>query len=262
MPERVARRAGSVDGAAPADRPASIPLVLPLVLLLAGCGLLAGAGLLLRGAGPGLRIGRLLSAAPQVGIGEALRIARDGETRYVRVTGRITSDEEFPDEHDRPLVFRRRRVELAVGGRWATLEDDREAVPFGVRDREGTIGVDLGAIDEGLVVLPRVSAGTAAEVPDHVPPGTPPGSAVRLRIEQVSAVEHAHLAGVPALDRAGSPVIGAGLGRPLVLSTLDVPEAMRLLGGGRRARPAAVVAGLGGGAALLVAAAVAAALRW
>ncbi len=236
--------------------------MIPLALFVLGCALLAVAAILLRGVGAGLRIGRLLSAAPETGIGEAIRLARSREERYVRVTGRVTSDEEFPDEHDRPLVFRRRRIQLGDGGRWTTLQDDREAVPFGVRDREGTIAVDVHAIDDGLVVLPRESTGIAADVPGHVPPGTPPERPVRLRIDQVSAVEHAHVAGVPALDTRGEPVMSAGLGRPLVLSTLDVPEAMRLLGGGRRLRLVSVVAGFGAGLALLVAAGVTAALRW
>ncbi len=236
--------------------------MLPPVLFLLGCALLGAAVLLLRGLGPGLRVARLLAAAHQCGIADALRMARAGEVRYVRVTGRITSEEEFPDEHDRPLVFRRKRIQVREGRQWRTLADEREAVPFGVRDREGTIGVRIEALDEGLVVLPRESTGTAGDVPDWVGPGTAPNTPARLRIEQVSAIEHAHVAGVPALDALGAPVIGPGLGRPLVLTTLEIPEAMRLLGGGRRVTLVAVVGGLGGGAGLLAASAVAAALRW
>ena len=57
---------------------------------------------------------------------------------------------------------------------------------------------------------------------------------MRLRIEHVSAVDHATAAGVPRLDADGSVVLGPGLGRPLVLTTLELDEAMRVLAGQRR----------------------------
>ena len=65
------------------------------------------------------RVGRLLAAAPLVEIDEASEMAA-GRPRYVRVSGRITSDEEFPDENDRPLVFRRKRIDVAAAGAPAT----------------------------------------------------------------------------------------------------------------------------------------------
>jgi hypothetical protein len=43
----------------------------------------------------------------------------------------------------------------------------------------------------------------------------------------------------------------SGTGRPLVISTLERAEAMRVLAGGSRARPAAAAAALGGGMAAL-----------
>ena len=100
------------------------------------------------------------------------------------------------------------------------------------------IVVDDSALDSGLVVVPRESVGTAADVPDRVPPGTPVETPVRLRIEQVSSIEHAIVLGVPSLDEAGEPRLSAGLGRPLVLTTLEPDEAMRLLTDGERATTA------------------------
>ena len=50
-------------------------------------------------------------------------------------------------------------------------------------------------------------------------------------------MEHAIVLGVPVLAADGTVRITAGRGRPLVLTTLELPEAMRLLAGGRRARP-------------------------
>ena len=61
--------------------------------------MLAGWAILTR-LGPRFRVGRLLSGARQVSLAEAHALASSATPRYVRVHGRITSDEEFPDEHD------------------------------------------------------------------------------------------------------------------------------------------------------------------
>ena len=53
--------------------------------------------------------------------------------------------------------------------------------------------------------MPRESVGTAADVPDRVPDGTPPDRVVRLRVEQVSSVEHAIVLGVPVATPGAEP---------------------------------------------------------
>jgi hypothetical protein len=226
-----------------------------LALAVLGGAAIAAAAVLLRRIG-GYPIARSLRGAPPVSIAEARELAA-GPARYVRVAGRVASDEEFPDEHDRPLVFRRRRLEVAERpGRWRILEDEREAVPFSVEDRSSSIDVDVSVLGEGLVVLTREAAGLASEVADHLPQGIAPDARVRLRVEQLSAVEHASVAGVPRTDEGGRPRLGAGLGRPLIVTPLELPEAMRVLSGGRRAE-LRLAAGLllAGGVLLAVAAA-------
>jgi hypothetical protein len=225
-----------------------------IALLLAASGVLAlGLGTLaMRGFGPGFRIGRILRAAPEVTLTEVEEAARAGRRVYVRAHGRISSDEEFPDEHDRPLVYRRRRVQLGGRSGWEAIEDEREAVPFGIASRGVQVDVDVDVLDEGLVVLPRESRGTAGEVPEHAPAGASPDRAMRLLIEQVSAVEHAFVAGVPTLGPGGRPMLTAGNGRPLVVCTLELPEAMRVLGGANRTRAAGAAALLAAGGLLLV----------
>jgi hypothetical protein len=223
--------------------------VISLALALAGVGMacLVLAGLALRAIGPGSRVARLLVAAPDVSLAEAVTLARGDERRYVRTTGRISSDEEFPDEHDRPLVLRRTRIEVGDGrGSWRVVADDREAVPFGIEARSDFLAVDAAALDVGLVVMPRESVGRAADLPANIAQGLDPRSAARLFIRQVSAVEHAVVCGVPVAGSDGQPLITAGAGRPLILSTLDAPAAMRILAG--RRRPLALLS-----AALLVA---------
>lgn len=236
--------------------------MLPALLVALGVALL-GAGLfLMRGMGRAYRIGRTLAVAPLVPVATAIEMARAGRSRYVRVHGRITSDEEFADEHDRPLVFRRRRLEVATGGQWRRISDDREAVPFGVEERAAFIAVDAGQLDEGLVVLPRESSGRAADVPAHLPLDIDPDAPTRLVIDQISAVEQADVAGRPVVGPGGSVTMTAGAGRPLILSTLERSEAMRVLGAGHGRRLRLAAALFAAGALSLALAFTAALLAW
>jgi hypothetical protein len=139
---------------------------------------------------------------------------------------------------------------MTFGGGWVTFEDRRDQVPFEVGDGLRALEVDADALDDGLVVIPRESVGTAADLPDRVPAHLPPTTPVRAIIEQVSAVEHAIVIGVPVATPDGGVRITAGRGRPLILSTLEVPEAMRVIGGGHRGRALLVVVALAAGVGL------------
>jgi hypothetical protein len=216
--------------------------VTPLLLVAAGAVALIAGVVVLRSFGSGYRIGRLLARTPRIPIEEARALAESGARRYVRVDGRIDSAHEFDDADHRPLVLRRTRIEARTGRGWETLEDSREQVPFEVREGTAGIDVDATALDAGLVVVPRLSDGVAADLAGRLPAGLPRETPVRARIEQVSSVEHAIVLGVPVAGD-GQIRMEPGLGRPLVLTTLDPPEAMRLLGGGDtvRARTAAVL---------------------
>ncbi len=236
--------------------PASV-IGLALIIL----GLVAGlAGwLLLRRSGSAWRVGRLLASAPQRTLEEAAASAASGEEAYIRLHGRIDSDEEFSGEDGKPLVYRRRRLQQRGRSGWQTFDDERLAVPFGLSDRGARVSIDTDALGDGLVVVPRESEGVAADVDEEAVsgalPGLPPQTPVRLRVEQVSAVDHGTAAGVPRTGPDGSVVLGPGLGRPLLLTTLDQDEAMRVLAGDRRselllasgllaAAPIAIVLGL------------------
>jgi hypothetical protein len=235
----------------PAARPPRIiAAVSPLLPLALGLVVLAIGLVMRRALGARYRVGTLLSTAPVVTVAEALALAA-GRPRYVQVAGRVDSETDFEDDAHRPLVFRRTRLQVREGSRWVDLEDQRERVPFEVREGLDAIAIDDEAIDVGLVVVVRESEGTAADVPDRVPEGTDPSALVRLRIEQVSSVEHAIVAGVPRIDAAGSVTMSAGLGRPLILATMDRPDAMRVLAEGRRGQPIALAVTLILGVALV-----------
>ena len=222
----------------------------PLIPLAAGFLALAIGYLILRSFGPRYRVGRLLASTPAVSIAEARTLA-GGPPCYVRIQGRLDSETDFEDAAHRPLVFRRTRLQLRRGSAWIDLDDRRERVPFELREGLDSIAIDDGALDAGLVVVIRESEGTAADVVDQLPLGTDPATAVRLRVEQVSSVEHAIAVGVPEFDADGTARISAGLGRPLILTTLERSEAMRLLADGHPIRPVLLAGVLLGGLALV-----------
>lgn len=233
-----------------------IPAVSPLIVLAVGLLVLVVWAVLLRRMGPRHRLGRLLATTPAVSVGEAAALA-DGPGRYVQVRGRIDSESEFEDDAHRPLVFRRTRLQLWRAGAWDDVDDRIERVPFEIREGLDSIAIDHEALRDGLVVVIRESVGTAADAMDRMPAGTDSSAPVRLRVEQVSSVEHAIVAGVPARDATGAPRLTAGLGRPLVLATMDLPDALRVLAEGNRATPVVLAGLLVGGVGL-----VALALLW
>ena len=227
-----------------------IAAVSPFVPLIAGVVALAVGVAVLRTYGPNYRIGRLLASTPTVSVAEARALA-GGRPRYVAISGRIDSETDFEDAAHRPLVFRRTRLQVRRGGDWTDLDDQRERVPFEIREGLDAIAVDDSALDQGLVVIARESEGTAADIADRLPEGMPLDAPARLRIEQISSVEQAIVVGVPALDAGGRPTISSGLGRPLVLTTLERGEAMRILAHGESGRPMVALAALVGGLALV-----------
>ena len=188
-----------------------IRCVIPIVLAIAGAFALIAAAAILRSFGRGYRVGRLLAVAPRVSVAEAIRIARAGETAYVRVDGRIDSEHEFEDADHRPLVLRRTTLRARhAGGRgsWRTVDVATEQVEFVVREGLEEIGVATDDLGDGLVVVPRERRGVAADLGDGAPAGVQPDSEVTQTVEQVSTVEHATVAGVGGQAGAGR----AGLG--------------------------------------------------
>jgi len=166
--------------------------------------------------------------------------------------GRVDADETLEDEEQRPLVLRRRRLELRDGSRWTAFEDVREVVPFAISEGLDRIAVDGDALDDGLVVVTRESVGTAGDLGDRVPEGTDPATPARLRMDLLSGVDHALVLGVPTVDPASGPILRPGLNHPLILTNLEAKEAMRLLGEGRRGTTRAISLLLGGGTAAVL----------
>ncbi|MEO8208847.1 MAG: hypothetical protein ABI598_07405, partial [Chloroflexota bacterium] len=177
------------------------------------------------------------SAAPAATIAEANELARSGVARYVRVSGRIDSESDFEDADHRPLVFRQTRFQARLRGRWTDFDRVVEQVPFELNEGLDTIRIDTSGLAEGLIVIPRETEGLIGDLPDHAPEDLARDLPARVVVEHVSSVEHAIVIGVPTLDADGTARMAAGLGRPLILTTLEQPEAMRILTEGSSARP-------------------------
>jgi hypothetical protein len=129
-------------------------------------------------------------------------------------------------------------------------------VPFVVREGLDEIGVEAGELADGLIVIPRLSRGRVSDLGERAPDGVAADAEAALTVEQVSSVEHATVIGVPRRAPDGRLVIGAGLGRPLILTTLERDEAMRVLTGGATGRSRLAVACLAAGAILIGAAVI------
>jgi hypothetical protein len=216
--------------------------VTPLLPLVAGVLLLVVAAAILRSYGPRYRVARLLSTVQPVSVEAAVQAVERGELSYLRVDGRIDSEETFEDAAQRPLVLRRTRLQARTRRGWQTFEETREQVPFEVGDGIRAIEIDGDALDSGLVVIPRESVGVVGDLAGRAPAELAPRTPARAVVEQISAVEHATVLGMAVPTADGRVRLTAGLGRPLVLTTLEVPEAMRVIAGDGRARPGLVAA--------------------
>ena len=227
----------------------------PLLLTAGGVLALLAAVVIQGRFGPRGRVGRLLAVAPRVSIAEAVRLAQDGPPRYVRIDGRLDSDEAFEDDAHRPLVVRRTTIETRPAGSsaaWREVSVNLETVPFVVREGLDEIGVEGRSLAQGLVVVPRERSGVSGDLGDGAPAGVGPDAPVRMVVEHASTVEHAAVLGVPRREADGRLLIGPGLGRPLILTTLEQDEAMRVLTGGAAGRARLAVIALASGVVLLL----------
>ena len=172
-----------------------------------------------------------------------------GDGHYLAVSGNIDAAEAFEDESHRPLVYRRERVLIADGSTWREIERVVRSVPFVISDGDHSLAIDAAQLGDGLVVIERQWDGSVAELAaahrDYQDPESAtlvaqlataaPTTGARVILEQISTLDRGTAAG---LLRDGALTAG-GAGQPLVLTTLDRREALRILGSGQRASLAA-----------------------
>ena len=193
------------------------------------------------------RAGQLLAGLSPITPTEALRLAalRGESSPYLAIKGSIDAPEIFEDEHHRPLVFRRERVSIADEAGWRVIDTAERSLPFVISDPSSAIRISTADLADGLVVVERRWEGSVAEL--HAAgreyqsaetaalvaaiAASDPSRQARVGLEQISNLDRATAAG-----QLVDGELRAGAGRPLVLTTLERAEALRLLGAEGRGR--------------------------
>jgi len=210
-------------------------------LLISGAALIALSVWSSRRGGTRTRAARLMAGVAPISPRDALLI---GDGHYVAVSGSIDAAEAFDDENHRPLVYRRERVLIADGTKWREIERIVRSVPFVISDGEHALAIDAAAITDGLVVIERQWDGSVAELAaagreyqdsDSAAlvaqlAAAAPSTKARVALEQISTLDRGTAAGILRDGR----LTAGGNGQPLVLTTLDRREALRILGSGGR----------------------------
>lgn len=239
-------------------------VALPLAGLLLAAAATTGGLLLIRTSGARMGLARRLAGPREVRVGD-LADLDPLPGRPVRVVGRIRCPDPIVTARDDRLVALHRDVEVRLpDGRWRAIERLRETRGFELWDHDGSVSVDPAAAAEPLIVIPHVWRGAVDALDDEghlaaverlASEGRAP-TAARSVTRMVSVVERLLVLAQPVRDADG----GLRLAPPpggYVISALDLPDAMRLLGGPRRGRllagAALVGTGLLGGSILLLA---------
>lgn len=211
------------------------------LLLAIGVGLISLSVWASRRGGTRVRSARLMAGLAPVTPREALLV---GEGRYIAVQGSIDAAEAFDDENHRPLVYRRERVLVRDGDTWREVERAARSVRFFLTDPSASIEIDAESLGDGLVVIERQWEGSVAELAASgrtfrdAATATliaklstdAPALTARVVLEQISTLDRGM-----AVGRMQDGRLTAGdAGQPLVLTTLDRRDALRVLGGESR----------------------------
>lgn len=209
-------------------------------------GLASLVALRLSGARPGTA--RRLAGPAEVKVGRLLD-ASSLPARPLRVSGRIRCRDPLVVGEGERLVAFHRDVEVRIRGRWRSIERLRETRSFELWDHDGSLTVDPAQAAEPLIAIPKVWRGTPAELEE------PHASAVARLVEREGAATEARAItrSVNVIDRVLVLARAVGHGEHVrlqppeggyLITNLELPDAMRLLGGRHRRLVAAAVIGL------------------
>jgi hypothetical protein len=240
-----------------------------IAVLIAAIALVVSGLLAIRHSGANPGMARRLAGAREWRVGDLID-APSLPDRAVRIAGRIRCPDAILTDRDERLVALHRDVQVKPpGGQWRSIERIRETRGFELWDHDGSLPLDAAAASEPLVTIPHVWRGTTRALvdPSHV------GAVERLGgvsdvewqaqsvTRTVSAVDRLLVLGRVERDPDGKARLVPPAGG-YVISTLELDDAMRLLGGRRRELLLigagmvllGVVAGVAGLAVLLIAA--------
>ncbi len=221
-----------------------------LSAVIAGAALVATGWVMVRASGARPGMARRLAGAREIKVGRLLDVGPDAglPRRPVRVVGRIRCGDPIVTAEDDRLVAFHRDIEVQLpGGRWRLIERLRESRSFELWDHDGSLTVDPADAHEPLVVLPHVWEGppealgevyAAAVARITAELGRP--TAARAITHRLSVVERLMvLAEVRRTAEAGTALAPPPGG--YVITSLELDEAMRVLGG---RRPRLLLAGM------------------
>lgn len=215
----------------------AIAVVLLAVALVAS----VGGRALIRRSGAQTAIGRRLAGARGIAVGDLSDLAAD-PVRPVRLMGRVRCPDPIRAAGDERLVARHRDVELLTrDAGWRSIERIRESRGFELWDHAGSVAVDPARAAEPLVSIPYVWEGDPDELDETYRPAiervaAEHGAALRARAttRTISVVDRLLVVAEIRRDDAGRIRLGPPRGG-YVIANLDLPDALRLLGGaGRR----------------------------
>lgn len=237
---------------------------LALVVVLAGVLLVAASLLALRASGADPARARRLAGPRELKVG---RLFDGGELpdRPVRISGRIRCRDPLDAGGGERLVAYHRDVEARIAGRWRSVERMREARSFELWDHDGSVTIDPARASEPLIVIPQVWRGDPGELEEphasavaRLAERAGPATEARAVVRTVNVTDRLLVLARPVRDAGGirlEPPPGGYL-----ITTLALPDAMRLLGGRGRRRAALAVLGIAIGVTLAVAGVIAAVL--
>ncbi|MDQ3345482.1 MAG: hypothetical protein M3473_04200 [Chloroflexota bacterium] len=222
-----------------------IGVLLAIVSLIVLHGSGAHPGVARRLAGPReLKVGRLLDT-------DALT------PRPVRVVGRIRCRDPLEMGGGERLVAFHRDIEVRVGGRWRTVERLRETRSFDLWDHDGSLTLDPSAAAEPLIVIPKVWRGDPSELEEphasavaRLAERLGPITEARATTREINVTDRLLVLARAERDGSGQPRLVAPDGGYLI-STLELADAMRLLGGRHHRLASASIIGLAASIGLL-----------
>jgi hypothetical protein len=241
----------------PMPSPVAFALFALLGVLLAAGGLVG-----LRLIGAQLKIARRLAGARQLSVADVLALGSD-PPRPVRVSGRVRTPDPINGPDDEPLVAIHRDVAvLQPGSGWRTIERLRLTRSFQLWDHAGSLGVDPAAAAEPLISIPLVWEGSADELGEpysaaiaRLAADGPRPTRARSVTRTIAVADRLLILARPHVEPEGSHSLLPPDGG-YVISSLELDDAMRLLGGQRRALLAAAIVAFALGVGLGVTGAV------
>jgi hypothetical protein len=239
-----------------------------VAVLIAAIALVVGGLLAIRRSGANPGMARRLAGAREWRVGDLID-APSLPDRAVRIAGRIRCPDPILTDRDERLVALHRDVQVKPpGGQWRSIERIRETRGFELWDHDGSLPLDAAEAAEPLVTIPHVWRGTTRALidPSHVAAVERLGGESDVEwpaqsvTRTVSAVDRLLVLARVERDPDGRARLVPPAGG-YVISTLELDDAMRLLGGRRRELLLigagmvllGVVAALAGLAALLIA---------